>query len=96
MIPELFLLDDGWIDLDLVNPRSPASDDPNTGRHSGEEPATVFGEKVRGRMERQEIKPPRPSSVGWTIPLLFELGRLISDIATADVRQFLRDPKGWK
>ena len=30
------------------------------------------------------------------IPLLFELGRLISDIATADVRQLLRDPKGWK
>jgi SMODS-associated and fused to various effectors sensor domain len=30
------------------------------------------------------------------IPLLFERGRLTSDIATADVRQFLRDPKGWK
>jgi hypothetical protein len=30
------------------------------------------------------------------MPLLFELGRLISDIATADVRQLLRSPKGWK
>ncbi len=30
------------------------------------------------------------------IPLMFELGRLIFDIATADVRQLLRDPKGWK
>ena len=30
------------------------------------------------------------------IPLLIELGRQISDIATAEVRQLLRTPKGWK
>jgi SMODS-associated and fused to various effectors sensor domain len=46
-------------------------------------------------MERQEIK--RHAVFGLApIPLLFELGRLISDIATADVRQLLRDPRGWK
>ncbi len=53
-----------------------------------------FAEKVRGRFERGEIKrlavfPLAP------IPLLIELGRLISDIADAEVMQLLREPKGW-
>jgi hypothetical protein len=46
-------------------------------------------------MERGEIR--RLTVFGLApIPLLIELGRQISDIATADVRQLLRNPKGWK
>ncbi|KRR25455.1 hypothetical protein CQ14_09785 [Bradyrhizobium lablabi] len=94
MIPERYPLDDGWIDLDLVALEL-RDDDPAYWPTHVKNLQTVFGEKVRGRMERQEIK--RLAVFGLApIPLLFELGRLISDIATAEVRQFLRDPKGWK
>ncbi|OKO85503.1 hypothetical protein AC629_18880 [Bradyrhizobium sp. NAS80.1] len=94
MIPERYPLDDGWIDLDLVT-LDLRDDDPSYWQTHIKNLQTVFGEKVRGRMERQEIK--RLAVFGLApIPLLFELGRLISDIATAEVRQLLRDPKGWK
>jgi hypothetical protein len=94
MIPQRYPLDDGWIDLDLVT-LDLRDDHPDYWRTHVRNLRSVFGEKVRGRMERQEIR--RLAVFGLApIPLLFELGRLISDIATADVRQFLRDPKGWK
>ena len=94
MIPDRYPLDDGWIDLDLVT-LDLRDDDPSYWPTHVRNLRSVFGEKVRGRMERQEIS--RLAVFGLApIPLLFELGRLISDIATADVRQLLRDPKGWK
>lgn len=94
LIPDRYPLDDGWIDLDLVTLEL-RDDDPAYWPTHIKNLQTVFGEKVRGRMERQEIK--RLAVFGLApIPLLFELGRLISDIATAEVRQLLRDPKGWK
>jgi hypothetical protein len=94
MIPDRYPLDDGWIDLDLVSLEL-RDDDPDFWPTHVKNLRTVFNEKVRGRMERQDIK--RLAVFGLApIPLLFELGRLISDIATADVRQLLRDPKGWK
>jgi hypothetical protein len=94
MIPDRYPLDGGWIDLDLVTLEL-RDDDPAYWPTHVKNLQTAFGEKVRGRMERQEIK--RLAVFGLApIPLLFELGRLISDIATAEVRQLLRDPKGWK
>jgi hypothetical protein len=94
MIPDRYPLDDGWIDLDLIT-LDLRDDDPDYWPTHLKNLRTVFAEKVRGRMERQEIK--RLAVFGLApIPLLFELGRLISDISTADVRQLLRDPKGWK
>ncbi len=94
MIPERYPLDNGWIDLDLVTLEL-RDDDPAYWPTHVKNLRTVFTEKVCGRIERQEIK--RLTVFGLApIPLLFELGRLISDIATADVRQLLRDPKGWK
>jgi hypothetical protein len=94
MIPDRYPLDDGWIDLDLIT-LDLRDDNPEYWPTHVKNLRTVFGEKVRGRMERQEIK--RLAIFGLApMPLLFELGRLISDIATADVRQLLRDPKGWK
>jgi hypothetical protein len=94
MIPDRYPLDDGWIDLDLITLEL-RDDDPEYWPTHVKNLRAVFGEKVRGRMERQEIKRLAVFSLA-PIPLLFELGRLISDIATADVRQLLRDPKGWK
>jgi hypothetical protein len=94
MIPERYPLDDGWIDLDLSTLDLP-DHEPDFWRTHVRNLRTGFAEKVRGRMERQEIR--RLAVFGLApIPLLFELGRLISDIATADVRQLLRSPKGWK
>ncbi|HTG03126.1 MAG TPA: SAVED domain-containing protein [Bradyrhizobium sp.] len=94
MIPQRYPLDDGWIDLDLAT-LDLRDDDPNYWPTHIRNLRSVFGEKVRGRMGRQEIR--RIAVFGLApMPLLFELGRLISDIATADVRQLLRDPKGWK
>jgi SMODS-associated and fused to various effectors sensor domain len=94
MIPDLYPLDDGWIDLDLATLDLP-DHDPDFWRTHARNLRTGFAEKVRGRMERQEVQ--RLAVFGLApIPLLFELGRLISDISTADVRQLLRSPKGWK
>ncbi|EHR03045.1 SAVED domain-containing protein [Bradyrhizobium sp. WSM471] len=94
LLPDRYPLDDGWIDLDLVTLEL-RDEDPAYWPTHVKNLQTVFNEKVRGRMERQEIK--RLAVFGLApIPLLFELGRLISDIATAEVRQLLRDPKGWK
>ncbi|HEY5127723.1 MAG TPA: SAVED domain-containing protein [Bradyrhizobium sp.] len=56
---------------------------------------TGFAEKIRGRMERNEIRRLAVFALA-PIPLLIELGRLLSDISTAEVRQLLRAPKGWK
>src|SRR5262249_19011258 len=90
MIPDRYPLDGGWIDLDLVTLEL-RDDDPAYWPTHVKNLQTAFGEKVRGRMERQEIK--RLAVFGLApIPLLFELGRLVSDIATAEVRQLLRDP----
>ena len=94
MIPDRYPLDEGWIDLDLATLDLP-DHEPDFWRIQIRNLRTGFAEKVRGRMERQEIR--RLTVFGLApIPLLIELGRLISDIATADVRQLLRSPKGWK
>ncbi|MCC8948367.1 SAVED domain-containing protein [Bradyrhizobium sp. Arg62] len=94
MIPGRYPLDGGWIDLDLATLELP-DHEPDFWRTHIRNLRTGFAEKVRGRMERQEIR--HLSVFGLApIPLLFELGRLISDISAADVRQLLRNPKGWK
>jgi SMODS-associated and fused to various effectors sensor domain len=94
MIPDRYPLDDGWIDLDLATLDLP-DHEADFWRAHIRNLRTGFAEKVRGRMERQEIR--RLAVFGLApIPLLIELGRLVSDIATADVRQLLRSPKGWK
>lgn len=94
MLPDRYPIDGGWIDLDLVTLDLP-DHEPDYWRTHIRNLRTGFTEKVRGRMERGEIR--RLTVFGLApIPLLIELGRQISDIATADVRQLLRSPKGWK
>ena len=94
MLPERYPIEGGWIDLDLVTLNLP-NHDPDFWHTHLRNLRAGFAEKVHGRLERNEIR--RLSVFGLApIPLLVELGRLISDISTAEVRQFLRDPKGWK
>lgn len=94
MLPETYPIDGGWIDLDLITLALP-DHDPLYWQTHIQNLRTGFVEKVRGRMERGEIR--RLTVFGLApIPLLIELGRQISDISTAEVRQLLRAPKGWK
>ncbi|MEH2469149.1 hypothetical protein V1281_001597 [Nitrobacteraceae bacterium AZCC 2161] len=94
MLPDAYPLDDGWIDLDLAT-LDIADHEPEFWSIQLRNLRNGYRERVRGRMERQEIHRLAVFALG-PIPLLFELGRLVSDISTVEVRQFLRDPKGWK
>jgi hypothetical protein len=94
MLPDRYPIDGGWIDLDLVTLDLP-DHEPDYWRTHIRNLRVGFAEKVRGRMERGEIR--RLTVFGLApIPLLMELGRQISDISTADPRQLMRNPKGWK
>jgi hypothetical protein len=94
MLPDLYPADGGWIDLDVVGLNLP-DHDPVYWRTHLRNLREMFSQRVRGRLERQEIK--RLAVFGVApMPLLVELGRLLSDIPTADVRQLLRNPKGWR
>jgi hypothetical protein len=94
MLPDRYPIDGGWIDLDLVTLDLP-DHEPDYWRTHVRNLRAGFAEKVRGRMERNEIRRLTVFALA-PIPLLIELGRQISDIATAEVRQLLRAPKGWK
>lgn len=94
MLPELYPADGGWIDLDVVGLDLP-DHDPDYWRTHLRNLRAKFSQKVGGRLERQEIK--RLAVFGVApMPLLIELGRLLSDVPTAEVRQLLRNPKGWR
>jgi SMODS-associated and fused to various effectors sensor domain len=94
MLPDRYPVDAGWIDLDVVNLAIPDHEAEFWHIHL-RNLRKGFAEKVRGRLERQEIKRLTVFGLAPT-PLLIELGRLLSDIANAEVRQLLRHPKGWR
>jgi len=54
-----------------------------------------FDAKLRGQLEKQEIAHISVFALA-PIPLLMELGRLLSDITPAEVHQLHREPAGWK
>ena len=54
-----------------------------------------FDAKVRGRLESQEIRHLSVFALA-PIPMLIELGRLLSDIKPASAYQLHREPPGWK
>jgi hypothetical protein len=54
-----------------------------------------FEAKVKGRLESQEISHFSVFALA-PMPLLIELGRLISDISPANVYQLHREPVGWR
>lgn len=53
-----------------------------------------FNSKIKGRIESQEVDHISIFALA-SIPLLIELGRLISDITPASVYQLHREPPGW-
>lgn len=54
-----------------------------------------FETKIRERIEAREIRHLSVFALAPQ-PLLIELGRLLCDIAPADVHQLHREPKGWR
>ena len=70
-------------------------DDPNFWTVQMANLRSQYSEKIRGRFERGEIKRLGVFALA-PIPLLIELGQLISDIADAEIWQLLREPKGWR
>jgi len=94
MLPERYPINGGWVNLDIVNLPYP-DHEPEYWRVHLRNLRDGFRDRIRGRLERQEIK--RLTLFGLApIPLLIELGRLASDIANVEVRQLLRHPKGWR
>ncbi|WP_291155306.1 SAVED domain-containing protein [Ensifer sp. SSB1] len=94
LLPEFYPVRDGMIDLDVPDAGIPDSDPDYWGWHQ-RSLRTKYQERVRGRLERNEIS--RLAVFGLApMPLLIELGRLISDISEAHVRQLLREPKTWE
>lgn len=93
LLPERYPADGGWIDLDVPDLGIPDHDESYWALHR-KLLRQKFAEKIQGRLERGEVT--RLAVFGLApIPLLVELGRLISDISDAEVRQLLREPRGW-
>lgn len=94
LLPEFYPVRDGIIDLDVPDAGMPDSD-PGYWEWHQRSLRTKYQERVKGRLERNEIS--RLAVFGLApMPLLIELGRLISDISEAHVRQLLREPKTWE
>jgi hypothetical protein len=94
MLPHSYPIYGGWIDLDLATLDLPDHEPEYWPTHI-RNLRSGFNERIRGRMERGEIRRLTVFALA-PIPLLIELGRLLSDISAAQVRQLLRNPKGWK
>ncbi|MER9444901.1 SAVED domain-containing protein [Mesorhizobium sp. M0340] len=93
LLPDRYPAEGGWIDLDVPDLGIPDHDDSYWSMHRNLL-RQKYSEKIRGRLERGEINRLTVFALA-PIPLLVELGRLISDISDAEVRQLLREPKGW-
>lgn len=93
LLPEFYPARHGMIDLDVPD-LGIADSDPTYWSLHQRLLREKYQERVKGRLERNEIS--RLAIFGLApMPLLIELGRLISDISEAHVRQLLREPKGW-
>ncbi|WP_234841238.1 SAVED domain-containing protein [Sinorhizobium meliloti] len=94
LLPEFYPVRDGMIDLDVPDLGIPDSDPAFWSLHQ-RLLREKYQERIKGRLERNEIG--RLAVFGLApMPLLVELGRLISDISEAHVRQLLREPKTWE
>ncbi|CDZ72007.1 Hypothetical protein NGAL_HAMBI2610_36230 [Neorhizobium galegae bv. orientalis] len=94
LLPEFYPVRNGLIDFEVPDLGIPDHDSTYWTLHQ-RLLREKYQERVRGRLERGEVN--RLAVFGLApIPLLIELGRLISDISEAHVRQLLREPKGWE
>jgi hypothetical protein len=87
-----FPIPGGDIDLDIVG-LDIGDHEPEYWKTHVRNLRSGFNERIKGRMERGEIQHLTAAGLA-PIPLLIELGRLLSDIRAVDVRQMLRNPKG--
>ncbi|MGO6719832.1 SAVED domain-containing protein [Rhizobium ruizarguesonis] len=94
LLPEFYPIRNGMIDLDVPDLGIPDSDPAYWPLHQ-RLLREKYQERVKGRLERNEIN--RLTVFGLApMPLLIELGRLISDISEANVRQRVREPTTWE
>jgi hypothetical protein len=82
------------IDLEMIG-SSFQDDEPEFWRLQKENLDRLFAAKVRGRIERQEIRHLSVFALAPQ-PLLIELGRLLYDIVPAVIHQRHREPQTWK
>lgn len=93
LLPEFYPARHGMIDLDVPD-LGIADSDPIYWSLHQRLLREKYQERIKGRLERNEISSLAIFGLA-PMPLLIELGRLISDISEAHVRQLLREPKGW-
>ena len=82
------------IDLELLN-QAYRDDEPEYWELQRKNLGRLFDNKIRGRIERQEIRHLSVFALAPQ-PLLIELGRLLYDIVPTTVHQRLREPVTWK
>jgi hypothetical protein len=94
MLPERFPAESRAIELSLKN-SSFQDSDTNFWRIEKENLTRLFNLNVKTRLAANEVKHFSVFALA-PIPLLIELGRLLSDIPAADVYQLHREPPDWK
>lgn len=81
------------IDLEMLN-QAFRDDEPEYWELQRKNLVRLFGEKIAGRIERQEIRHLSVFALAPQ-PLLIELGRLLNDIVPVTVHQRHREPPTW-
>ncbi|MBB4389417.1 hypothetical protein GGE61_005778 [Rhizobium leguminosarum] len=94
LLPEFYPVRNGMIDLDVPDLGIPDSDPGYWPLHQ-RLLREKYKERVKGRLERNEINRLAVFALA-PMPLLIELGRLLSDISEAHVRQRVREPATWE
>jgi hypothetical protein len=82
------------IDLEMLN-QATRDDEPEFWELQRKNLTRLFGERVGGRIERQEIRHLSVFALAPQ-PLLIELGRLLNDIVPVTVHQRHREPTTWR
>jgi len=94
MMPERHPASRQTIDLEMLN-QAYRDDEPEFWTLQRSNLDRLFTEKVRGRIERQEIRHLSVFALAPQ-PLLIELGRLLYDIVPMTVHQLHREPSTWR
>ncbi|MGB3470327.1 MAG: SAVED domain-containing protein [Erythrobacter sp.] len=94
MLPERHPASRQTIDLEMLN-QAYRDHEPEFWTLQRSNLDRLFSEKVRGRIERQEIRHLSVFALAPQ-PLLIELGRLLYDIVPTTVHQLHREPSTWR
>lgn len=94
MLPDFYPANHTPIDLSMTGVDM-ADNEPGYFQAQAQNLERQFNAKLRGEVERQTVNHISVFALA-PIPLLMELGRLISDITPAEIHQPHREPSGWK